>query len=715
MPQWESISRIKGIRYCSILGFLFLFCCKSSFGQDKTVSSSVNPVIDSLLLILKNTHEDTIKVKALNQLARLQYSSFMTDGATSDNAVLKTANEALILAKKLNNKYEQGVAIQFMGFIFRQKGKLTEAIEKFKTVLKLSEEINDMLCAGNQHYNIGNIYSMQGNISKAIEHYLMAIKIWLETDDKRYIVRGYDGLAGLYLINNFNEKAIKYYQLALEEAEKTNDKILIAQRKQFLGIANKNIGHYPEAKKYFLDALETLEQPGQNPADCYIGMGWAYFLEAAFGKTTTIKQNYSEALTYFQKALKIGKETRIRWFVEEAYIGIAEIYKKQNDFEKALEYTTLRYQLKDSIFTRDATNRIERLKTQYEMEKLQIEAQARQQVFQVRDEALKEKILNEQKLKQERILAEEELLHEKEISEQKYKLELEKQKALSEEKASSEKKLATEKVEQEKIRAEKQQTNNLLLMGLILVIATSVFLFLYLRQSNQKKRAVEKAEAIHKMAELEMQSLRSQLNPHFMFNSLNSIQELILLEENDKSHIYLSRFSKLLRMLLENAEKPFIPLQRELDFLQLYLDLENLRVPDLQYSISTDTTLNPSQTLIPNMILQPFIENAIWHGLSNKTNDKQLRIRIFRENGTVNYEIEDNGVGRKKSMELKSVFKKNHISKGMELLSKRFNLLNKEYSTNINIAITDVLKNNDVSGTLVSIKIPATFPEYFQN
>ena len=230
-----------------------------------------------------------------------------------------------------------------------------------------------------------------------------------------------------------------------------------------------------------------------------------------------------------------------------------------------------------------------------------------------------------------------------------------------------------------------------------------------------KRRAVEKATNAHKTAELELQSLRTQLNPHFMFNSLNSIQELILLEENEKSQSYLARFGKLLRMLLENAESPFISLRKEIDFLQLYLGLENLRIPDLQYSISTDPTLNTEETLIPNMILQPYIENAIWHGLSHKEKDKQLQIRIYRENGTVNYEIEDNGVGRKKAAELKSLFRQKHQSKGMELLSKRFKLLNEEYSSDINTTITDVIKNNEVAGTLVRIKVPVKLTEHLLN
>ena len=228
------------------------------------------------------------------------------------------------------------------------------------------------------------------------------------------------------------------------------------------------------------------------------------------------------------------------------------------------------------------------------------------------------------------------------------------------------------------------------------------------RVNSIRKRENEKTESVRRMAELELQSLRAQLNPHFMFNSLNAIQELILKEEIEKSQSYLARFAKLLRMLLENADKPFIPLQREIDFLQLYLSLEKLRIPDLQFSIDVDETVDTALTKIPNMILQPYIENAIWHGLSHKENDKQVQIRIDKINGVTRYEIEDNGVGRQKAAELKSLYRREHKSKGMELLSKRFKLLAKEYGSEVETSVTDIT-NGQASGTIVTIKVPDKF------
>jgi LytS/YehU family sensor histidine kinase len=221
----------------------------------------------------------------------------------------------------------------------------------------------------------------------------------------------------------------------------------------------------------------------------------------------------------------------------------------------------------------------------------------------------------------------------------------------------------------------------------------------------------EKANAAHKMAELELQSLRAQLNPHFMFNSLNAIQELILKEDNDNSHLYLSRFSELLRMLLDNANQPFVSLRKEINLLELYLSLENLRIPDLKYSIELDPSIDDNKIAIPNMMLQPYIENAIWHGLSHKKGERNLNISIKREGDNIVCEVEDNGVGRKMSAELKSLYRKEHRSRGMELLSKRFNLLSKEYGSEIQTTIEDLHENGTATGTRVAITVPYSLTE----
>jgi tetratricopeptide (TPR) repeat protein len=660
------------------------------------------------LLVIKKTGDDSVKLKTLNRLTYYYLSLSYGTAANKDSEILKYANEGLVLAKKLKDKYRQGIAIYQVASLHRKNGNFAEALKNYLIVLNISEEIGDKTCAMNQYANIGEIYSIQGNIPDAIDYCQKAVKIALEVGDKGWIFGIYNRLGNIYYGARNNEQALKYFLLGLNMANKI-DTGAVAYSYINLGNVYKNLGNYTVAMKYYQDGLKIIEQ-WQPCYDCYVGLGWVLYLQAFYNKTATTKENYLKARKYFEKVLEFAKQTRSGWYLG-VYDGLAKVSKELHDYQKALEYTELNNHLNDSLYNKTAMENISKVKAQYEQEKEQTERHNQEQLLLEREKATRERLLGEQKLNQEEILSEQKIANEKALAEEKF----ERNKTITEQKVKYEKSIAAEKVKQEKIRIEKQQTNNLLLMGLLFVSITSVLLFLYLRQRQQKKRAVEKAQAIHKMAELEMQSLRSQLNPHFMFNSLNSIQELILLEENEKSHSYLSRFGKLLRMLLENAEKSFIPLRKEIDFLQLYLGLENLRIPNLQYSISTDPTLNIEETLIPNMILQPYIENAIWHGLSHKEKDKQLQIRIYPQNGTVNYEIEDNGVGRKKAAELKSLFRKKHQSKGMELLSKRFKLLNEQYNSDIKTIITDVIKNNEVAGTLVTIKVPVNLSQHLLN
>jgi len=186
---------------------------------------------------------------------------------------------------------------------------------------------------------------------------------------------------------------------------------------------------------------------------------------------------------------------------------------------------------------------------------------------------------------------------------------------------------------------------------------------------------------------------------------------LILKEDNDNSHLYLSRFSELLRMLLDNANQPFVSLRKEINLLELYLSLENLRIPDLKYTIEIDPVIDSNRVAIPNMMLQPYIENAIWHGLSHKKGERNLNIRISRKGDNVVCEVEDNGVGRKMSAELKSLYRKEHRSRGMELLSKRFSLLSKEYGSEIQTTIEDLHDNGTALGTRVAITVPYSLIE----
>jgi LytS/YehU family sensor histidine kinase len=212
----------------------------------------------------------------------------------------------------------------------------------------------------------------------------------------------------------------------------------------------------------------------------------------------------------------------------------------------------------------------------------------------------------------------------------------------------------------------------------------------------------------HKASELEMQALRAQMNPHFIFNSLNSINMFILENNKLQASEYLSKFSRLVRLILQNSQEEFIPLGSELEALQLYLELESLRFENrFEYKISVNDDVDTTMLKVPPLIIQPYAENAIWHGLMHKKEKGHLEIKIYHQNETLFCKIIDDGIGRKKAAELKSKSASTHKSMGMQITADRIAMLQKANASSTQIKITDlVLPDGSAGGTEVLLKIP---------
>lgn len=211
------------------------------------------------------------------------------------------------------------------------------------------------------------------------------------------------------------------------------------------------------------------------------------------------------------------------------------------------------------------------------------------------------------------------------------------------------------------------------------------------------------------MAELKVSALRSQMNPHFIFNSLNSIKRYIIDNEKENAVFYLNKFSKLIRKILASTEKREFTLEEELETLKLYVNIENLRFNDtIDFRLDYDTSLNLSSIKIPSLITQPFIENAIWHGLSlNKEKKRELKVLITKEEDSLLYiDIIDNGIGRQKSLELKEKKLHKRESLGIKLSEERLIHFSKNYNMNGYIMFTDLFENGMASGTKVTIALP---------
>ena len=208
--------------------------------------------------------------------------------------------------------------------------------------------------------------------------------------------------------------------------------------------------------------------------------------------------------------------------------------------------------------------------------------------------------------------------------------------------------------------------------------------------AESERMARLKAHYEREITELHLRSLRSQMNPHFIFNALNSIKVFLIENDKDRAILYLNRFSKLIRLVLESSRKTKISLGEELEIAQLYLTLESIRFEegiDLKMEIAEDVRLN--QIEVPPLLLQPFFENSIWHGLMNKAGEKWIKVVLKKQNNGYLLSIRDNGIGRKASQEINSKRTMKKESIGMSLSKDRLELFNKNESVNYRFEIVD--------------------------
>lgn len=246
-----------------------------------------------------------------------------------------------------------------------------------------------------------------------------------------------------------------------------------------------------------------------------------------------------------------------------------------------------------------------------------------------------------------------------------------------------------------------RKNRTLLLIGALSLILLAGILYILYRQyqlSNEKK-----------ILTLEQTMLRSQMNPHFLFNSLNSIKLYIINNEKKNAVHYLNKFSKLVRKILEASSQREIPLAEELETVELYMNIENIRFSnEINFKIHINEDIDVHTVKIPSLILQPFLENALWHGLSSKEGDKNITLDVASgEEGFINIAITDNGVGRDKAEQIKENKILKRKSVGIDITKERLANFSKDYQNSFHVEIIDIYNESNLSaGTKILLHIP---------
>lgn len=486
----------------------------------------------------------------------------------------------------------------------------------------------------------------------------------------------YEGLGNVYYLTKKYQEAVDAYKEGLEVAKKhlitpkiTDFNSLIAKSYETFGEAN-------EAESFYQNSLSLAENENKERAlEEKVKVADFQNRNRAYDTEIQLRKQALEDIQDIQVDSIFDNESALTSQKQKYKIGNA--YALQKDFSNAIPF------LEESIIEAD------------DKEDLIVKKDATRKLSEVYrdagnlDKALSttreyERLVDELYIKKEQEIAQASRFREDITTKQNRILSLEKDRALSESKYQ----LTT-------ARNRNQEIIIYSLVGGLLLLLTAVY---FMRKNIKQQRLNNNL--------LALKSLRSQMNPHFIFNALNSVNSFIAINDERTANRYLSDFSMLMRAVLENSEEDFIPLEKEIELLQLYTKLEHFRFQDkFDYTINVATEVKVNEFQIPPMLLQPYIENAVWHGLRYKKIKGELRIDIAQVNlDEITITIIDDGIGRKQSKVLKTQHQKKQNSKGMGNIKKRVQILNEMYQDKVDVTIVDYLDVED-TGTKVIVTL----------
>jgi hypothetical protein len=419
------------------------------------------------------------------------------------------------------------------------------------------------------------------------------------------------------------------------------------------------------------------------------------------------KNDYPSALDFLKQTETLYLESGDKLYLRGVFLDYIKIYGYANKPDSIVKYLIAYENLNDTLINEQTIKAVAEVQEKYQAEKKEKEIL----LLNVENE---KKQFSLEKLEQENRIANLELMQAA-IENEKSRQDLQLANAERENQLNQINILTlNDEVREQKLQQEKREKTFLIIGFVVLFLAGGVITYYILisyRNRKQKEEArlkQEAAELSRKLMETNMKAINFQLNPHFIFNCVHTVEYLLGQSKVKESMACLRKFSNLIRMMLEGMSKKEIPLDRELEILRLYMDLEKMRhTHDFSYSIETDSRIDPVTTMVPPLILQPFVENSIKHGFVQDGKEYHIRIRLQAEEGKLYCEITDNGVGfsAKKDQMSVSGFKKESL--GLKLTEDRLRLINQMTSLEYSWSIGDMNdEENNTTGTIVSLQLP---------
>jgi tetratricopeptide (TPR) repeat protein len=579
------------------------------------------------------------------------------------NESLEYAFSALSIAEDLDDIGMISECCGAIGIVYKNQGKYPEALDFYIRALDLAIELNDTAWMAACYANTANVYRRLGNFANALNYLLKAYEVFEKSGEKRRMSIGLMNIGNLYEDQGDDKKALEYYSRALQISYETEDYKRIAECLLNVGNIYLNWNNYPLAREYYEKSLSIHKEQGfmHTLDDCYRNIGNAYEKE----------KNYFEALNYYNMALELGEKEDDKATISEVQGSISGIYIRNNNFTKGLEYAV------NSLRIAQQTGDLQNQKNAYELvskayEGLNNTSAAFENYKNYT--RIKDSLFNSDKY---RVI--------KEI-EAKYELEKKEQQLA----------LLTEKNQVQKLTLSRRNRVIVTSLGTILLVIIIGYILIRNNRLKAKNQAIE----------LEQRLLRSQMNPHFIFNSLMAIQSYIYKSDPVQAGDFLAKFADLVRTTLENSRVEFVLLENEIKMLQIYLELQSLRFENkFNHTIHIQKDIDVSAIRIPPMLAQPFIENAIEHGLRHKAEIGFIKLNYYIENSYLVFTVEDNGIGREKARKLE--INKKHQAMATFITKERLALLSKRFKQDYVMELIDLKDESGLpKGTLVKLTMP---------
>lgn len=587
-------------------------------------------------------------------------------GLKKDSSIYE-ALEALNYSIKIDYLYGQIISNNALGNAYKESANYKKAIPCYNTSIELATKMNKNTEIGNAFYNMANAYQYMGLYDLSFECVTKSIAIKRKLKDSIGESKCYRQIAECMNSKGDNKQSIVYFKKAIDIQRKLKAKKSLAITLSNFSVVLIEEKKYTEALQYLKESRILISEDMDNVGlvSVYLNLGYCYSCLNSIDSTIYY---YNKTLTECKKYSDIGNEII-------CLSNLGEFYLTQKNYHAAEKF------LLEGIHKAKEQGSLVDLKHLYtNISELYVRKNDYKKAFFFKENLMRvsDSLLNINKIK-----AIEEVSTKFQVNE-----------------INLQNKNLQNQIDLQKAKTERK--TYFVYGSLILALLIGAIFTLYVRQNKFKLQK--------ESVDIEQKLLQIQMNPHFIFNSLQAIQSFILTNKKEQSAGYLTSFSRLMRLILENSKHEYIPLDKEITTLTYYLELQKLRFKDIfDYIIAIEDNVDKEFLCVPPMLLQPFIENAIEHGFKNLKTKGEIQFQVSTSKNYLIMQVIDNGIGIEASGKLND--KKNHHSYALKIINKRIELLNLKLKLPIKLFIKDLSNTESLTqGTKITIEIPFINP-----